>query len=87
MSSELIDGINKILSLFYGKVLKHSTVPLHVFENNDDDVDGDDDDNNDNDNNNNNNNNYNYINKQSFSPLLSFVLSYHITDLSFLVFF
>jgi hypothetical protein len=52
MSSELKDGIKKILNLFYSKV---TTVTVHVFENNDVDDDG---------NNNNNNNNNNNINSR-----------------------
>jgi hypothetical protein len=58
--SELKDGIKKILSLFYSKVLKHATVTVHVFENNDDDDGGDDDDDDDDDDNNNNNNKKEY---------------------------
>jgi len=33
MPSELKVGIKKILSLFYIKVLKYSTVPVHVLAN------------------------------------------------------
>jgi hypothetical protein len=59
MSRKLKDGIKKILSLFYSKVLKNSTVTVHAFESNDDDND-------DNKKKNNNNNNSCINNRPSF---------------------